>query len=140
MAIYSYNVTSSDVTDRLPIDTQAITSSSEPLSTSDIDEYIDDAASEFSGVLEKSGIQGSDLSDEAERQIQIGIEHYAVAESLKQIGHTGSDYEEARDAYRDALKRFRDQPQTLDKNHDRVRSNVDTTRDASEFEEVDYRF
>jgi hypothetical protein len=138
MAIFDYNVTVDDVKEDLPFDPRRIPAGpvQGSLDDTDIEGYIDEGASELSGVLESSGVQGSDLSDEALQQIQIGVKHYAIRETLQSMGHTGDSYEQARDRYQEIYDRYAESDAPLDRGSSRVQSNVDTTADKkpAEFE------
>lgn len=145
MAIYDFNVTAAAVKEKVPLDTRSIPSASTPdtLDDTDITDWIDEGASELSGALRKAGVTGSDLDDEAESQIQRAVTHYAVAEVLSSLGHTGQSYEAARDKYRAALDRYTDSPSTLDRESGGVRSNVDTDKghhSASDFTDTTYDY
>lgn len=140
MAIFDYNLTAGDVKDKAPIDTRYIGASSEPVSDGNITTWIEEGASEFSGLLEKAGLDGSDLADESLNQIQRGILFYAVSELLSKLGHTGQNYQQARGKYEDARQRYEDRPELLDRSISRVQSNVDTSKDDSDFRSINYQF
>jgi len=130
MAVFDYSVTPSDVKERIPVDTRTIPASttSGRLDDTDITGWIEEGAAEMSGVLEKSGLDGGDLDDEALQQIQTAIEHYAAAETLSSMGHTGSSYSSIRDRYESIRDRYEDDPSRLDRTTTTVDSNVDTSK------------
>lgn len=130
MAIDAFNVTRSDVLDRIPAGTSQVGSGTEPVSETDVDEAIDDKASEMAGVLERYSVDAADLSDEAERQVQNAIRDGAAAEVLKQFGHVGEIYEKFVSNFEDAKEELRDSA-NLDRDADRIDSTVDTSDDVS---------
>jgi len=143
MAVYDFNVTVAEVKEKTPLDMRQVPASStaDRLDETDITDWIEEGASEFSGLLQKASIATSDLGDDAEKQIQKGIVHYAVAEILSSTGHTGDAYERARDKYQDARDRYTDSPQLLDHQQSRVTSNVETDpthTEKSDFTRRDY--
>lgn len=133
MAIYDYNLSAADVLDKVPLDTRRVKQSSGRVSKDDIEGYIDEYASIFSGMLEKSGLDGSDLSDEAEAQIQKGILHGAAAETLQNWGHTGEAYRQRKSTYESILERYEQDVQKLDRTTSQYDSNIDTTDDESPY-------
>jgi hypothetical protein len=62
MAIYDYGVTPADVKQKAPVDTRLIGVGTEPVSDGDLTEWIEEAASDLTGVLSKSGIDGQAMS------------------------------------------------------------------------------
>lgn len=133
MAIYDYSLTAQDVLDKISLDTRRVQQSSGRVSRDDIDGWIDECASEFSGVLNKAGLDGSDLKDEAESQIQRGILAGAAAQTLQAWGHTGDEYETYQSTYEDLLDRYEADAQRLDKTVETYDSTVDRDVDDSPY-------
>jgi DNA repair ATPase RecN len=144
MAIDTYGVTASDVKERAPVDTRPIPGSATAgrLDDTDIEGWIDEGASEMSGIIEQSRLDASDLADEARQQVATAVEHYAAAELLSAIGHTGSSYDSIRERYEEIRDRLESDPNRLDRQQSRVRSNVDRSADkkSPEFEGVRYDY
>lgn len=141
MAIHDYNVTASDVLDKIPLDTSMIDGSSEPVSTTTIDGYIDEAASELSGLLRRADVDGTKLEAEAEKHIQTAILNYAAAETLSKLGHTGRDYTQKRARYEDVKQTLKGSAKQLDTERGGgVKSTVNTSRATSEFQRDSYGF
>lgn len=109
MAIATFNVAAAGVKGKIPFDTSDIGVGTEPVSDSDINTAIDEKASQMAGVLERASVDASDLSDEAEAQIQEAIRAGAAAEVMQQVGHTGSAYEERRDQFEELRGRYANQ-------------------------------
>jgi hypothetical protein len=116
VSIYDYNVTVDNVLDRIPMNTSQIGPSTEPIDTGDVEDAIDGAASDVSGAIERNGIDGSDLSDEAHRQLEKVVRDGAAAEIMRRTGHVDSstydsletDYDEAANKYADSSHLDRD--------------------------------
>lgn len=109
MAIYDFNVTKSDVLDRIPLNTSQIGTNTEPISTGDVEDAIEGAASQASAALERNGIDGSDLSDEAHRQLEDAVRDGAAAEIMRRAGHADSEtYSSLKTGFDEAIDRIAD--------------------------------
>lgn len=114
MAISTYSTTPSDVKSKAPVDTRAIGASTEPVSDTDIEGWIEEASAELTPLVDAAGKDLDSLTDGAEEQIRTAIVGYAVAELLSAIGHTGDDYESARERYIDFRDRLKADSDNLD--------------------------
>lgn len=109
----SYGVSAADVTPSLPIDTTALPSNGGRLSVADLDTYITAAGAELRGYLEAAGHDPSNLDGAALLQVQKAIVHYAVAEALAKLGHSGPAYTQARLKWEREVERWSKAPQSV---------------------------
>lgn len=140
MAATDLSITAAMVIVHLPIDASQITASTHPLSTTDIEVFIQDGTSEMAGIIGKDGAVLGDLEDDALVQVKAAIKAYAVAESLDAIGARGADYDKWRRKYQDIRDRFADRPALVAYSKNRVFSNVQERQVGSDFNDPDYRF
>lgn len=128
MALADFNVTVSDVLDRYPLnDASNIGANTQPVSTGDVDDLIQDAESQLSAQLEKAGIDPASTTDDQERQAQNFVEVWCVAEMLESMGATASRYQSYRKKADDLLLYFdRDKGRWGDGGSS-VPSNIDDT-------------
>lgn len=141
MALTDFSVTVSDVLEKLPLDTSQISATTEPVSTTDIEGYVQDASSELRAVLDRAAINIASINDDTKRQMQSAVEAYAVAEALDAMGVTGRQYDKYRDKWRDVYDRYTAQPSALATSKSRVKSNIDTGKTTSaEFVGTGYEF
>jgi len=144
MALTTFSVTSDDVLERVPFDTTNVGASSKPVSTGDIDTYIQDASSRMVAVLTRAGLDPGALNDDTERQIQDAIESYCVAEILDVIGvGSGQQITRYRQNFNQLLDEYKRNPSMLStSNSGRVKSNISqsTTKPDAEFIDTDYRY
>lgn len=141
MALTSFGVTSSDVLERVPLDTSQVGAATEPISTADIDTYIQDASSSFVAILQRAGLDPANLNDDTERQVQDAVEAYCVAEVLDVIGI--GDVERYRAKYDRLREEYASRPSMLSTvNGGRVRSNISTSslKPTAEFIDPGYRY
>jgi len=141
MATETYSVTPGMVLERLPI--SGITATSKPLSTTDISAYIEDCASELSGILANAGHDLTDLDDDTLTQVQSAVVMGAVYLSLDKIPGTSTGrITSARVAWEDAKNGYKRRPATLTKQNARSISNVDTSagKAKSTFGGIGYEF
>lgn len=109
MAIDSFNTSRAQVKRKLPGDTSNIGTGTEPISDGDIDEVIDEKASQMAGVLERASVQASDLSDEAEKQLQEAIAAGAAAECMAQAGMSGERQSKRQEQFESLRERYANQ-------------------------------
>jgi hypothetical protein len=136
----SLSVTAADVIRHLPIDASQITATTVPLSTVDIDVFIQDGTSEIMGIVGKDGVELADLTGDALVQVQAAVKAYAVAESLDAIGVRGSEYDKWRRKWEDIRDRYADRPALVAVNRNRVFSTVQEGRLNDDFNDPTYRF
>lgn len=128
MAVEVYSLTYADVLPHLPFDTSQITPSSTPISTTSITAYLEDGASEITGVLARQGVESANLTDDDLRQVQKAIKWYAVRECLGVVGLSGGTYATANTRYTEARERLEaDSSRISGSRASRVLSTVDTT-------------
>lgn len=128
MAVTDFGVTSGDVIAHLPIDASNISATTVPLSTTDIDAYIDDASAKMAGVLQGAGLSAASLDDDATAQIASAVKWYAVAECYGALGHSKKASDDARQRWVEVYTTYKANPRAISGKSSRVRSNVDTTR------------
>lgn len=130
MATTDYGVTAADVQAKLPL-SNPLTATTKPVSTSDVDEFIDDADSQMSGVLRNAGISLDDLDDDTTRQVQEAIKNYAAAQALSALNVRGQLQSQMMDQWREVYQRYQQRPQLLTKRVTRIKHNVDTDDSAT---------
>lgn len=143
MAVTSFGVTAADVLERVPFDTTQVSATSRPISTGDIETYIQDGSSSFVAVLTRAGLDPDSLNDDTMRQVRDAVEAYAVAECLDVIGISSQTMRNARQKYDDLLERYSSKPSMLSTtNKNRVRTNISTasTKRSAEFIDPNYDF
>jgi|AKVG01.1.fsa_nt_gi hypothetical protein len=141
MAVQTYSVTTAAVLTYLPI--TSVTATSRPLSESDITAFIEDAASQMSGVLENSGLDPTDLDDDTTAQVQEAVIKGAVYAAMQKVpGVSDQRLERARVDWESLRDRYTNRPKVFTKRRTRALSNVSTAADktASEFEGIKYEF
>ena len=129
MAIDSLNVTVDEVLGRIPFDTSQVGANTDPISTSDVEDAIEGAASDMTGVLSRSGTDSSSLKDEELRQIQTAVRDGAAADLMAREGHVGDVQQELKEAFEDAKDKYSDSAELAGTAGGRVKSNVDTSPD-----------
>ncbi len=110
MAVDVFGVDYGDVLQHLPIDSSQIGPSSEPISTSDLALYIEEAGGELAGYLAKMGYDTDDLTADVLAQLRNAIVSYAVQRALGAMGYSGALYDNARREYQRILKALGDRP------------------------------
>lgn len=141
MALTDFSVTVDDVLEKLPLDTSQITATTEPVSTTDIEGFVQDASSELRAVIDRAGIGYDSINDDTKRQMQSAVEAYAVAEALDAMGVTGRQYDKYRGKWEEARDRYTAQPSTMATSKARFKSNIDTDKSTSaEFVGTGYEF
>lgn len=141
MAVQIYNVAVNDVLTYLPI--SAVTATSRPLSTGDIEAFIEDAASQMTGVLENAGVDPTGLDDDTTAQVQEAIIKGAVYSALQKVpGVSEQRLQRALNDWIGLRDRYMDSPRSLTKRRTRALSNVSTAsnKTPSTFEGIGYEF
>lgn len=110
MAVDVFGVDYGDVLQHLPIDSSQIGPSSEPISTSDLALYIEEAGGEVAGYLQKMNYDTSDLTEDILAQLRNAITSYAVMRALGAMGYSGALYDNARREYNRQLRQLGDRP------------------------------
>jgi len=114
MAVYTYSLAASDVSAELPIDAGTVGASTEPLSTTDISQYIEDGAGKLNAALEKAGVSVSaSMDEEAHAACTEAVKSYAVAKSLLVLGVTGALYDQAWSRWQYVYSEYSSRPQQL---------------------------
>lgn len=115
MAVYVYGLTSSDITAVLPnTDVGNIDTTSKPVTTTDITQFIEDGAAKLnSAVLDRSGITPSaSLDEDTHAALLALVRTYAVAKTLEMFGQ-GAAYERAWQFWLDGYSEYLSRPQNL---------------------------
>ena len=140
MALSDFNVSVSDVVQKLPINASSISATTTPLSTTDIEAFISDAESIFAGLLSAQGRGVGELSEDALRQIQGGIKAYAVSECFLALGFPSKGSDDQRARFDEVRSMYASSPQSLAGSASRVKSNVDTSGIKKRFVGRQYKF
>lgn len=134
----TFGVTNSEVVSRLPINPEKIGATTQPLSTTDIDLWIDEADADFAGALNPSSDPAA-LDETAKQQIKNGIIAYAVSKSYEALGFYKDAAKSAYAQYEARLDDVRSSPRTISGQGSRVRSNIQKGR-RKRFVGRDYKF
>lgn len=86
-ATTTHSVTNADVQNELAVDTSQISSSSDRLSTGDIDSFIDRAAGQLNAIMRGRGVDPTSLEDDDQELVRSGVIAYATAKSYRALGH-----------------------------------------------------
>lgn len=130
MPVLVHSVTNAMVLQRLNVQTSTVASGTTPLSTEDIDAFIEDGASQITAILTNSG-RSTDVSgdEDMEAQVQAAIISFAVWKSYDALP---SVPQAKVDAARDAWYEERDRYDTVHESlkvqaADRTETNLDTS-------------
>ncbi len=135
-----YGLTSTDVIAELPgVDPQNIGAATQPVSTGDVTQWINDGAAKFNAVLLKSGITPSASMDaDALDAVARAVKAYAVWMTLTVMGRTGATVTNARDAWQTAFAQFSNRPQDLgDAYADGTVVNIDSDTNSEDWSFID---
>jgi hypothetical protein len=143
MAVEVYSTTSAMVLARLPVDSTSIGVATTPLSTADLDAFIEDGAAQITGILGSLGL-GVPTGEDMLAQVQASIVNYAVWKALEALPSVPRDrINAAEKSWLDDLTRYSNRgeflvTQAADKNE----TNVSTlaTKRASDFRGLNYEF
>lgn len=142
MSLADFNVAADDVLDRSPMKSSTVGANTDPISTGDIDDLIQDAESKLAAQFEKAGIDPASLTDDQGRQAQNFVEVWCVAEIMEIMGATGRRFQQYRDKANELLAYFdRDANRWADHGASTV-SNIDSSTDhtAEDFTDAQYQF
>ncbi len=78
------SVTVDRILKRVPLDTSGVSTTSEPLTTSDVEEFRDEAIKQVEQVITSAGITISDVKSEGEK----AVIYHAIAEVLSAVNET----------------------------------------------------
>jgi hypothetical protein len=128
MTLPSFGVTSGDL--RIPsIDLSNIPATSETtLSTSDLDEYLDDARADIAVEFKRRSLEASDMTSAGDRLAIRYIKRYAVAEAIERLGSSDEVHQDALDKRDRAWSMFK---AYLDEGSDQSSAVLEDTRLAS---------
>lgn len=114
-ASYIYSLVAADVAAEIPgVDDANIGASTEPVSTTDLTNWINDGAAKLNAVLDKSGITASASMDADTHQVcAAAVKAYAVMKALLVMDSTGAAYEAARDEWNGVFAEISNRPQQL---------------------------
>lgn len=114
-ASYIYSLTAANIAAEVPgIDDSNIGASTEPVSTTDLTNWINDGAAKLNTVLDKSGITASASMDADTHQVcAAAVKAYAVMKALLVIGDAGPAFEAARDDWTSVYTEISNRPQQL---------------------------
>lgn len=134
MAVETHGVTHSDALDELDVDQSLISSSSDRLSTTQIDRWIDRGAGQLNAILRARSIDPSSVADDERELIRSGVIAYAAAKSYRALGRSDSadpHWEEWSSVRKTLRERDRDLGDEIDKGHEVRAPNVDTSSTKS---------
>lgn len=114
-ASYTYGLAAADVAAELAgVDDANIGANTEPVSTSDIDNWINDGSAKLNLVLDKSGITASaSLDADTHQALAAAVKDYAVMRTMLVLGATGPAFELARDNWASVYAEYSNRPQQL---------------------------
>lgn len=92
-----FDISVVQIIDRLPPDFSQITTTTIPVNTVLIEEFIEEASSDIINLLKQAGI--TSYNDTIKAQVRRAITTYAVSESLKAFGLIGDQYRAMREEY-----------------------------------------
>jgi len=131
MAIELHGVDLQAVLSAIPFDTSGLDANSTPVSTTEIEEWIEDGAGILNALLERMGIDpAADMKPAGTKVLRRGIVGYAAAEALSAASFTGAKYQKHKDAFDAVDERIRTEPQSLGHTQSAdsvIVSNIDTT-------------
>ena len=129
MSVYIYGITFEDLVYGIPgIDAAQIGPYTEPLSTTNLVAWANDAAGLLNGALAKSGIvANAQLEETAHQRCKAAVKAYVTAQALAVMGVNGPVYDQARAVWEQAYREVSDRPQNLGTAYTpRVTSNIDS--------------
>lgn len=114
-ASYIYGLAASDIAAEIPgVDDSNIGASTEPVSTTDLTNWINDGAGRLNAVLDKSGITaGASMDADTHQMCTIAVKAYAIQKALLVMGETGPAYEAAREEWAAIYTEISNRPQQL---------------------------
>lgn len=124
----THSVTAAGIVARLPFAPGNVTSSSDALDTDTIDEWIDEAAAQLNALLQRHGIDPSDIGGDTLSIVQSGIRAYAIARALSHRNFPAERVETQWENWNRVRDMLRTEPQSLGDDQEatnQVVSNVD---------------
>lgn len=128
MAVYTYGITYEDLVYSIPgVDTSEISAHSR-VTTQNLIDWAEDAASQINGALAKSGITAdANMDATAHRRCKSAIGDYVAMMALGTLGVEGPMYDQVRTRWNVAIAEIGNRPQQLGTAYaDRSTSNIDT--------------
>lgn len=115
MAVYVYSLTSADVISEVPmIDGGSLTATTEPVSTTNITQWIEDGAGKLNSMLEARSITAGASMDETDHAALVeAVKAYAVAKTLLVLGSAGTIYDQAWNRWQQVYAEYSNRPQQL---------------------------
>lgn len=140
MAVTTFSVTVQMVERRLGLG--EITATTRPLSTSDVEQFIEQAAAEMAGALQNAGYTFADLNDNDTASVQQAVIAGAVYYCLTSIGGMSQQrLQSARQDWESSRDLKFNRPARLQQRDTSSISNIDTSRDRPiEFGGTGYEF
>lgn len=132
MAVETHNVTPEDVLDDLSMAQGTVTSTSDGLSTDQLDGWIKDAAGQLNSILQGRSISPEDLGDNTRQLVQSGIKAYARAKAYEVREFDGEMIDRAWEEWGSVRKTLRSDDRDMGDDLDAdagVQSSVDTSSD-----------
>jgi hypothetical protein len=128
MSVYIYGITFEDLVYGIPgIDSAQIGPYTEPISTTNLVAWAEDAAGLLNGALAKSGITANaSLDVTAHARCKAAVKAYVTAQALGVMSVQGPVYDQARNIWEQAYRELSNNPQQLGTAYTpRVTSNID---------------
>ena len=115
MAVYTYSLTSGDIVSELPgVSSENISATTEPLSTTDLTQFIEDGAGKLNSVLIARGITpAADMDETDHAALSAAVKAYAVAKAMRTMCATGDLYQQMQDIWNSAYAEYSNRPQNL---------------------------
>ena len=115
MSVYIYGITFEDLVYGIPgIDAAQIGPYTEPLSTTNLVAWANDAAGLLNGMLAKSGITANaQLEPTAHQRCKAAVKAYVTSQALAVMGVNGPVYDQARNIWEQAYAEVGNRPQNL---------------------------
>ena len=115
MAVYVYSLTYTDVIGEVPmIDGGSITATTEPVSTTNITQWIEDGAGKLNAMLIARGITPAATMDETDHSALVeAVKAYGVAKTLLVLGSAGPIYDQAWERWQQVYAEYSNRPQQL---------------------------
>jgi hypothetical protein len=124
----THNVDAQDVLDELPVQNSKVTATSNSLNTTKIEEWINRASGTVNALLNRVGVDPTQLGDDEAEFVRGAIIAYACARSAIVVPTISESVRESFwDTWKDARRTLKDSPQDLGKSQSSpIKSNVDT--------------
>lgn len=109
----THAVTASAIVARLPLKPGAVGGASSPLSTTVIDEWIDEAAGQLNALLQRHGVDPADIGGDTLSLVQTGIRAYVTARALSHRGFPPEQVNQQWETWNLVRQTLREDPQSL---------------------------